>query len=186
VGRPSWALVFDVDGVIADTEVAGDVELGEGAGVTFEYSIDSGKTWKVAKRVETKGPFKVGLGKPNSRAYPAGATSGQYGFELRVTVWPGKTGRTVLKDLKIINVAMLKFESRPWLEVGDNKVTVTSSSPKALAASPLKITWKWLEDWTKPKSFTHTAGKSGATCLIKVGGTKRPKMKSVTIACPAS
>jgi len=177
---------FRLPYVIADTEVAGDVELAEGAGVTFEYSIDGGKTWKVAKRVATKGPFKVGLGKPNSRAYPAGTTSGQYGFELRVTVWPGKTGRTVLKDLKIINVTMLNSYSRPWLEVGDNKVTVASSSAKALAGGPLKITWKWLEDWTKPKSFTHTAGKSGATCLIKVGGTKRPKMQSISIACPAS
>lgn len=186
--RPAAAALemsFRLPYVIADTEVAGDVGLGEGAAVTFEFSIDRGKTWKVARRIDAKGPFKLSLGKPNSRTYPAGTTSGQYGFELRATLWPGKAGGAVLKDLRIVNIAMLNFYSRPWLEVGGNKVTVTSTSPKALAATPLKITWKWLEDWTTPRSFTHTAGKSGGTCLIKVGGKKRPKMKSVTIACPA-
>jgi hypothetical protein len=62
-------------------------------------------------------------------------------------------------------------------------VTVTNGD--SLKAAPLEITWRWLEDWTDNKSFTHKVGKSGAQCIIHVGGKKRPKMESVTIACPA-
>jgi len=80
---------------------------------------------------------------------------------------------------------MLNFYSRPQLEVGKNNVTVTAKDDKALKATPLEITWRWLEDWTKEKTFTHKVATSGAKAVIEVGGTKRPKMKSITITCPA-
>ena len=175
---------FNLPYAIADSEVAGDIRCAPGGSAVLEYSLDGGKAWKVARQLTESGRFgPVSLGKPNAREFPAGTTSGQYGYRLRITLRPGK-GVGVLKDLKVTNTTMLNFYSRPWLEVGDNNVTVTCKDGKALARTPLEITWKWLEDWTDEKSFTHKVAKSGATCVINVGGAKRPKMKSITIACP--
>ena len=92
---------------------------------------------------------------------------------------------TVLKHLKITDTTMLNFYSRPWLEVGRNLITVTAKDNGSLAKSQLEITWRWLEDWKTEKSFVHKVSKSGATAAIRVGGAKRPKMKSITIACRA-
>ena len=99
----------------------------------------------------------------------------------------GRQGRsaTTLKALKLTNTTMLNFYSRPWLEVGSNKVSVTCGNPAALARAPLEVTWRWLEDWKLAKSFTHRAQNAGAATTIHVNGKKRPKMTSVTIACPA-
>ncbi len=182
-GKAGWiTLAFRVPYVIADTEIAGEVELGKKEGVLFEYSLDAGKSWKGGRMIEQSAPFeKFSIGKPNSKQYPTGATSGQYGFLLRV----GLSGGSTLKALKVTNTTMLNFYSRPQLEVGKNNVTVTAKDDKALKATPLEITWRWLEDWTKEKTFTHKVATSGAKAVIEVGGTKRPKMKSITIACPA-
>jgi hypothetical protein len=105
---------------------------------------------------------------------------------LRVVIrcnWRRKP--TVLKALKVTNTTMLNFYSRPWLETGTNNVTVTAENPLALAETPLHVTWRWLEDWQQEKTYAHSVTPTGNTCVIEVGGSKRPKMKSITIACPA-
>jgi len=184
-GNAAVEIDFALPYVIADTEIAGEAALPTGAGIAFEYSLDGGKTFKAAKTIERSGTFATfSIGKPNARAYPAGTTSGQYGFRLRATLRAGKGGAPALKALKITNTTMLNFYSRPWLEVGKNAVTVTAANGAPLTRQPLEITWRWLEDWTKEKSFTHKVARNGATATITVAGSKRPKMKSITIACP--
>ena len=131
----------------------------------------------------------IQIGKPNTYEFPAGSTSGQYKFALRI-VFRSSFGRTpvVLKSLKVTNTKMLNFYSRPWLEPGKNNVTVTASGAETLAKTPLEITWRWVENWKASpakKSFTHKVAKSGAKCVIEVGGKQRPKMESVVISCPA-
>ena len=179
-------IAFQLPYVIADTEISGSAKVVDGA-VSFCYSVDGGRTWNLAEEFKQSGalgPFSIG--KPNTYEYPAGSTSGQYGFILRAIVRGRKANAaTTLKALKITNSTMLNFYSRPWLEVGDNKVTVTCRNPAALSKSPVEVTWRWLEDWKRLKSFTHQVRRGGATAHVKVGGAKRPKMKSVTIACPA-
>ena len=178
---------FNLPYIIADTEIEGAAQMEAGGGVSFLFSIDGGKTWLLGGEIKKSGKFgPMSLGKPNTYEFPAGSTSGRYGFALRIVIrcnWRRKP--TVLKALKITNTTMLNFYSRPWLETGKNNVTVAAGSPAALARTPLEITWRWLEDWRQDKSFTHKADKSGAKCTIEVGGTRRPKMKSVTIVCPA-
>jgi len=177
---------FELPYVIADTEIAGNAEVPTGAGIAFEYSLDGGKTFKAAKTIDKTGPFTAfSIGKPNARAYPAGTTSGQYAFVLRAALKAGQSGAPVLKALKVTNTAMLNFYSRPWLEVGKNAVTVSAAKGAPLQRYPLEITWRWLEDWTKEKSFTHKVARNGAKATVTVGGSKRPKMKSVTISCPS-
>jgi len=179
-------LRFELPYVIADTEIAGDADVPVGGGISFSFSIDGGKTWLFGGEVKASGAFgPIRIGRPNTYEFPAGSTSGRYAFDLRIT-FRSSVDRSpvVLKDLKVTNTTMLNFYSRPWLEVGANRVTVTASNPKALAAAPLEVTWRWLEDWTDEKTFTHKVARSGATCTIDVGGRKLPKMKSVTIACP--
>jgi len=61
---------------------------------------------------------------------------------------------------------------------------VAAAAGSPLDKTPLEITWRWLEDWKDEKSFTHKVARSGQSCVIQVGGTKRPKMKSITIHCP--
>jgi len=180
-GKATIEIDFELPYVVADAEIAGEVAAaGKGAAVTFEHSLDGGKTWKLSRQVAAGGKFeKFSLGKPNSREFPAGTPSGRYAYRLRI----GLAGGAVLKGLEVTHTAMLNFYSRPWLETGRNRVTVTARNPAELAKAPLEITWRWLEDWTRAKSFTHKADKGGAACTIEVGGTKRPKMKSVTIAC---
>jgi len=180
-------IAFDLPYVIADTEIAGDARIAMGGGISFTFSTDGGKTWLLGGEVKKSGAFgPIQIGKPNTYEFPAGSTSGRYGFRLRI-VFRSSVRRTpvVLKSLKVTNTTMLNFYSRPWLEVGKNAVTVTAANGKALADTPLEVTWTWLEDWTAEKTFTHKADKNGATATITVGGKKLPKMKSVTIACPA-
>jgi hypothetical protein len=178
---------FELPYVIADTEVEGEAEMGIGGGLSFCFSVDGGKTWLLGGEVKQSGKFgPVLLGKPNTYEFPAGSTSGRYGFDLRIVFRANSPkAPTLLKTLKVTNTTMLNFYSRPWLETGKNKVTVTAANAEALARTPLEITWRWLEDWKDEKSFTHKVAGSGEECTIEVGGTKRPKMKSVTISCPA-
>jgi len=189
---PGQVLIrFDLPYVIADTEIEGAAELAGGGSLRLAYSIDGGKTFKDAKEITDSGPFaRFSIGKPNSRQYPEGTTSGQYGFLLRATLAAGDdSAKAVLKELKVTNTTMLNFYSRPWLETGENEVTVTCRNAAELAKTPLEVTWRWVEDWHTPrpreKTFTHEVRRNGATCRIGAGGEKRPKMKSVTIACPA-
>jgi len=195
-GRPGQGLAeaslgtveidFQLPYVIADTQIEGTAAVPCGA-VSFTYSIDGGKTWQLGGEVRKTGRFgPIGIGRPNTYEYPAGSTTGQYGFRLRA-VLRGRQGRAAatVKTLKITNTTMLNFYSRPWLEVGQNAVTVAAAKGAPLARHPLRITWRWLEDWTREKSFTHKVARNGATATIRVGGSKRPKMKSITLACPA-
>ncbi len=179
---------FELPYVIADTEIEGEAQIDLGGGISFCFSTDGGKTWLYGGEVRKTGRFgPISIGRPNTYEFPAGSTSGRYKFALRI-VFRASYKRTpvVLKSLKVTNTTMLSFYSRPWLEVGENNVTVTAAGAEALKATPLEITWRWLEDWTKEKTFTHKVATSGAKAVIEVGGTKRPKMKSVTIRCPAA
>jgi len=180
-------LQFQLPYVIADTQIEGQAQMDAGGALSFSFSTDGGKTWLLGSEVTRSGAFgPIELGRPNTLAFPAGSTSGRYGYLLRIDFWTDwRKKPTVLKYLKVTNTTMLNFYSRPWLEVGDNTATVTVTNGDSLKAAPLEITWRWLEDWTDNKSFTHKVGKSGAQCIIHVGGKKRPKMESVTIACPA-
>ena len=178
---------FHLPYVIADTQIEAAATVADGGAVSFLYSLDDGRSWLLGGEARRSGPCgPIGIGRPNTHEYPAGSTTGQYGFRLRV-VLRGRDRRsaTTLKALKVTNTTMLNFYSRPWLEVGRNEVTVTCGGAAALAKTPLEVTWRWLEDWTRQKTFTHRVRTSGAACTIHVRGTKRPKMKSVTIACPA-
>jgi hypothetical protein len=178
-------LAFDLPYTIADTEIEGSCQVASGAAVKIEFSLDDGKTWKEGKAISESGRFgPVSIGRPNSVEFPAGTTSGQYRFRLRLTLASDKAAGAALKTLKVTNTTMLNFYSRPWLETGKNKVVVTAANAEALARTPLEITWRWLEDWKDEKSFTHKVAGSGEECTIEVGGSKRPKMKSVTISCP--
>jgi len=181
-GDAAVEIAFALPYVIADSRIEGIADLGQDAAIRIEYSLDGGKTWLASRSpVRTGGRFgPISIGKPNSRDFPADSTSGQYAYALRLTLTRG----AALKSLKITNTTMLNFQSRPWLETGKNKVTVFAAGGD-LAATPLEIRWKWLEDWTEEKSFTHKVDKNGRQATIEVGGRKRPKMKSVTIACPA-
>jgi len=182
----SLEIAFDLPYAIADTEIEGDADMGIGGALSFCYSLDGGKSWLLGDEVKAGGAFgPISIGKPNCYEYPAGSTSGQYGFVLRV-VFRSNSAKTptVLKRLKVTNTTMLNFYSRPWLETGKNQVAVSVEDPQALAAAPLEVTWRWLEDWTNPKSLTHKVDKDNRTAVIDVGGTKRPKMQSVTIRCP--
>ncbi len=180
-------LAMQLPYVIADTQIEGTAEMDKGGALSFSFSTDGGKTWVLGGEVTGSGAFgPIQLGKPNTIAFPGGSTSGRYGYLLRIDLWTDwRKEPTVLKALKITDVTMLNFYSRPWLEVGDNNVTVTATNPKSLKTAPLEVTWRWLEDGTDEKSFTHKVDKSGTSCVIRVGGKKRPKMESVTIACPA-
>ena len=144
------------------------------------------RTWLLGGEVKESGTFgPISIGKPNTYEFPAGSTSGRYGFELWIVIRCNRRRKpTVLKTLKATNTAMLNFHSRPWLETGMNNVTVTAGNPLALAKTPLHVTWRWLEDWEREQSLTHTIAASGSACVVEVSGSKRPKMKSVTIACP--
>ena len=182
---------FQLPYTIADTEIEGVAEVGLGGGVSFCFSVDGGKSWLLGGEVKESGKFgPISIGKPNTYEFPAGSTSGRYGFDLRIVLRSDGRGRpAVLKSLKITNTAMMSFYSRPWLEVGKNKVTVTAENGEALTETPLEITWRWVEDWHTQtpgkKSFSHKVSKNGAECTIAAGGKKLPKMESVTIACPA-
>jgi len=178
----SLEIGFELPYVIADTEIDG---AGKGS-LSFEYSLDGGKTWLAGKKLAAEGTWTTfSLGKPNAMEHPADSTTGKYGYRLRVTLSGGAT----LSSLKVTNTTMLNFYSRPWLEPGDNNVTVAAEGAEALAATPLEITWQWVENWQdgggQAKSYTHRVDKSGSKSTISVAGSKRPKMKSVTIACPA-
>ncbi len=177
-------IAFALPYVIADSEISARAAPPPGGAALFEYSLDGGKSWRAAKGLTEGRPVAFSIGRPNSREYPEGTTSGQYGYLLRITLRPGK-GPAALNELKVTNVTMLNFYSRPWLEVGKNKLAVTARDGEALARWPLDVTWRWLEDWTEAKHFTHQVTRSGAEETINVGGSKRPKMESVTIACPA-
>lgn len=181
-------LAFALPYAIADTQVEGQVEIAAGGALSVSFSTDGGKTWQLGGEVTRSGAFgPIGLGRPNTIAFPGGSTTGRYGYLLRIEFWNEYHGKpTVLKSLKVTDTTMLNFYSRPWLEVGENTVTVTASNGDSLKTAPLEVTWRWLEDWTDAKSFTHKVGKNGESCVIRVGGTKRPKMESVTIACPAA
>ena len=180
-------MTFELPYVIADTEIEGTAEMDVGGGISFLFSTDGGETWLLGEEVRQAGKFgPVSIGKPNTYEFPAGSTSGRYGFDLRIVIrcnWRRKP--TLLKALKITNTTMLNFYSRPWLETGTNNVTATAANPSALAETPLPVTWRWLEDWDGEKSFTHTIAVNGSTCAVEVGGSKRLKMESVTIACPS-
>jgi len=190
LAKPPYGLVeipFRLPYVIADTQIEGTAEMGVGGALSLCYSVDGGRTWILGDEVKHAGTFgPISIGKPNTYEYPAGSTSGQYGFLLRIVLRCNSPKTpTILKSLKITNTTMLNFYSRPWLEVGRNVITVTVKNPEALAKAPLEITWRWLEDWEKECSFTHEVRKSGDQVIIEVNGRKRPKMKSVTICCPA-
>lgn len=181
-GSGSVVIPFVLPYVLADAEIEGETALGEGDQATLDFSIDGGKAWLGNKEI-VGGKFgPVSIGKPNSKEFPKGTVSGQYKYLLRVTLKSEKQ-LAMLKSLKVTNTTMLNFYSRPWLETGKNNVTVTAEGD--LAKAPLEVTWKWLEDWTEAKSFTQKADKSGATAVIDAGGSKRPKMVSITIARPA-
>jgi hypothetical protein len=119
------------------------------------------------------------------REYPAGSTSGQYHYSLRIVLRPSwRKEPTVLKLLKVTNWTMLNFYSRPWLEAGSNRITVTADGEDGLKASPLEVTWRWVENWgdaPAEKTFSHSVAGSGSTAVIEVGGDRRPRMKSVRI-----
>ncbi len=170
--------------VIADSEITGSARPAPGGAVTIAYSVDDGTTWRPATRISEDGPFALSVGKPNSPKFPAGTTSGQYAYRLRIALEPGK-GVTALTGLKVVNTTMLNFYSRPHLETGRNQVTVSADNGGALALSPLRITWKWLEDWRTERAFSRTIERVPATFSITVGGSKRPRMKSITLARPA-
>ncbi len=178
---------FALPYVIADTEIAGTADVPCGA-ISFCYSLDGGRNWLLGGEVRKSGSFgPIHIGRPNTYEYPAGSTTGRYGFRLRVVLRGGEAGKAAtLKSMIFTNTTMLNFYSRPWLEVGANTVTVTALGGKAVRAAPLEVTWRWLEDWKDEKSFTHKVARSGAKAVIKVGGRKRPKMKSITIARPAA
>ncbi len=178
---------FRLPYVIADTEIEGAADLDVGGSISFLFSTDGGKTWLLGGEVQKPGRFgPIRIGRPNTFEFPAGSTSGRYEYRLRLVFRCNYRRKpTVLKELKITDTTMLNFYSRPWLEVGKNRVTVTARGAAALKDTPLEITWRWLEDWTKEKSFTHKVAADGAAAVVEVAGTKRPKMKSVTIACPA-
>jgi len=177
---------FRLPYVIADTEIAGDAAVGDtGGAVSFEYSLDEGASWLLGGEVGAGGRFgPVRIGRPNTYAYPAGSTTGRYGFRLRV-VLRGRTPRsaTTLKALTVTNTTMLNFYSRPWLEPGRNRVSVACANPAALARAPLTVTWRWRTGRTE-RTFTHAVRTSGAARIIRIPGRKRPRMTSVTIACP--
>ena len=179
-------MTFELPYVIADTEIEGKVDMQVGGAISFLFSVDGGKTWLLGGEVKKSGTFgPISIGMPNTYEFPAGSTSGRYRYALKMVFRCNyRRKATVLEQLKITNTTMLNFYSRPWLEVGDNHVTVTAKNNDALAKSPLEITWRWLEDWKTQKSFVHKVRKSGTTAVINVGGSKRPKMKSVTITCP--
>jgi hypothetical protein len=179
-------MAFELPYVIADTEIEGKADIQVGGAISFLFSVDGGKTWLLGGEVKKNGPFgPISIGMPNTYEFPAGSTTGRYGYALKMIFRCNyRRKATVLQHLKITNTTMLNFYSRPWLEVGENHVTVTAKDNDALAKSPLEITWRWLEDWKTQKSFVHRIRKSGATAVIEVGGSRRPKMRSVTIACP--
>jgi hypothetical protein len=180
-------LAFQLPYVIADSQLEGDCDLGVGGAISFSFSTDGGKTWLLGGEARKAGAFgPISIGKPNTYEFPAGSTSGRYGYALKI-VFRANSAKTptVLKSLKITNTTMLNFYSRPWLEAGKNVVTVSAANGEALAKTPLEVTWRWLEDWTAEKSLTHKVDKSGQQATIEVGGQKRPKMKSVAITCPA-
>jgi len=174
--------------VIADTQVEGEADIPCGA-VSVLYSVDGGRTWRLGGEVKNSGTFgPISLGRPNTYEYPAGTTTGQYAYQLRV-VLRGRQGKvaTTLKGLRVVDTTMLNFYSRPWLEPGRNAVEVTwQGRQRRSAGRGLEVTWCWLEDGRREKRFTHWADRSHAKTVIEVGGRKRPKMKSVTIACPAT
>jgi hypothetical protein len=179
-------LEFQLPYVIADTWVEGQAEMDAGGLLSFSFSTDGGKTWLLGGEATRSGAFGIQIGKPNTIAFPGGSTSGRYGYRLRIEFWTDYRKKpTILKSLKVTNTTMLNFYSRPWLEVGDNTVTVTAANGETLKTIPLEVTWRWLEDGKEAKSFVHKVDKSGARSVIHVGGKKRPRMESVTIACPA-
>ncbi|KPK78945.1 MAG: hypothetical protein AMJ81_14200 [Phycisphaerae bacterium SM23_33] len=174
-------IAFELPYVIADTQVQVASDPGGGK-LLVDCSLDDGSTWQPPTTFGPGDPQdEFAIGKPNAREYPAGTTSGHYGFRLRVML----VGTAKLKSLRVTNTTMLNFYSRPWLEVGSNQVTVTCGDAAALAQTPLEVTWCWLEDWKTEKSFTHQVKKASDRCTIRVAGSKRPKMKSIAIACPA-
>ena len=179
-------LAFDLPYIIADTEIQGTADVIPGGAVSFYYAIDGGRRWTLAEEVRKSGalgPFSIG--KPNTYAYPSGTTTGTYGFAVRVVVQGrASNAATTLRHLRVTSTTMLNFYSRPHLEPGKNEVTVTAEKGSTLDQTPLELTWRWLEDWKTEKSLTHQVNKNRANTSIEVGGTKRPKMKSVTIACP--
>ncbi|KKL58653.1 hypothetical protein LCGC14_2223210, partial [marine sediment metagenome] len=175
---------FALPYVIADSQVSGAAGPAPGGAVTIAYSIDDGKSWRQAARIREDGRFDLSIGKPNARKFPLGTVSGQYAYKLRLTLAPGK-GPTTLSELKIVNTTMLNFYSRPHLELGPNEITVKADNGGALAGSPLSVTWRWLEDWTTERTFSRTVQRVPATFHITVAGSKRPKMKSITLARPA-
>jgi hypothetical protein len=177
---------FQLPYVIADTQIEGVAEMKVGGAVSFCFSTDGGKTWLLGGEVKQSGSFgPISIGKPNTYEYPAGSTSGHYGFLLKVVLRANSPKTpTVLKSLKVTNTTMLNFYSRPWLEPGDNRVTVTATNGDSLSAAPLEIAWSWQEDGKNTKSFAHRVARSGATCTIPVGGDKRPRMLWVAITCP--
>lgn len=179
-------MAFQLPYVIADTEIEGATDMGIGGAVSICFSTDGGKTWLLGGEAQKSGAFgPISIGKPNTYEYPAGSTSGQYGFLLKVVLRANSPkSPTILKSLKVTNTAMLNFYSRPWLEPGNNKVTVSAANGDSLSRTPLEITWSWQEDGKNKKSFTHKAALSGETCTIPVGGDKRPRMLSVAITCP--
>ena len=184
---------FDLPYILADSEVSGAAEVAGAAdanAVQLSYSLDGGASWLPAEPVSVTGSGRFGpisLGRPNSKEFPAGTTSGQYKYLLRVTLKAPRDAKAVtLKELSVVNTTMLNFYSRPWLEVGANHVAVTTAGDGAdVAKAPLEVTWRWLEDWKDEKTFTQKVDSSQARAVIGVGGTKRPKMVSITIACPA-
>ena len=180
--------------VVADSEITGVAEthgsaVDGGGSVSVLFSVDGGQMWLLGGEVRGDGAFgPIRIGRPNMREYPAGSTSGQYRYSLRIVLRPNwRKEPTVLKSLKVSNWTMLNFYSRPWLEAGSNRITVTADAETFLKPPPLKVTWRWVENWRDApaeKTFSHSVARSGSTAVIEVGGDQRPRMKSVRIERP--
>ena len=100
---------------------------------------------------------------------------GVFAYELQVRVTGGRA-RFAVRRVK--TTFMLNMYSLPFLEPGDNKVTVSAAS-----AGPLQVSYEWAEGngWTAPRRDLRVIRTFPSSYSIKVSGPKMPRMKRLVM-----
>ncbi len=145
-------------------------------GVTVTVSADGGKT------------FIPVSGEPGAKGVvdltPAVVSAFAYEIEIRLAL---PNPKAAISALKVELTFMHNKYVRPFLVPGDNPVALSAANPERLASSPVTVEYAWQEgpnwDASEIKRDTHQVkDATGRAWVIKVGGTKAPRMKALTLA----
>lgn len=161
--------------IIADAEVEAEFQLAKHTDAANLYiSTDGGASWQCVWKANQTGQISTNV---NLKEWVHGCHSFLVRVELLASAKVTEVG---LNRIMIRSVFQHNMFARPYLEPGENKVTVRFANPQAMDRQGLAVEFAWFEDGML-QTDRQVVKQSPYTYTVTVGGKRLPRMKHLSL-----